>query len=92
MNYHRVIAFDNGYSASVICHGGSYGHESGLFEVAVIGPDGQLDYTTPVTSDVIGHLDFHGVAEVLDKIKALPPVMDASFRKTQRVRLAGPKS
>jgi len=27
-----------------------------------------------VTSDVIGHLDFHGVAEVLDKIKALPPV------------------
>ena len=69
--YHRKVKFDNGYEASVVCHGRSYGGEDGLFEVAVLF-DGQIVYDTPVTSDVIGWLDFHEVADILDQIKALP--------------------
>jgi len=78
MEYRNQIKFDNGYSASIICNNvpntiKSYGSDCGWFEVAVIGPDGDLDYSTPVTGDVLGYLDFHGVAAVLDQIKALPP-------------------
>lgn len=78
MEYRNRIKFENGYSANVVCNNApdtinSYGADSGLFEMAVIGPDGNLDYSTPITSNVIGHLDFHGVAAVLDQIKALPP-------------------
>lgn len=69
--YNRKVKFDNGYEASVADHGRSYGGEDGLFEVAVLF-DGQIVYDTPVTSDVIGWLDFHEVADILDQIKALP--------------------
>ena len=70
-HYRRVVEFDNGYAASVICNEHSYGGHSGRFEVAVL-RDGDLCYDTPITSDVIGHLDFAGVADVLEQIKALP--------------------
>jgi hypothetical protein len=70
-NYQKIYKFDNGYGASVVSHLGSYGGKNGLFEVAVIGKDGDLDYTTPVTNNVIGWLDFTGVAEVLEQIKNL---------------------
>lgn len=70
-NYQKIYKFDNGYGASVVSHLGSYGGKNGLFEVAVIGKDGDLDYTTPVTNNVIGWLDFAGVAEVLEQIKNL---------------------
>ena len=86
MQYRKEIKFDNGYSASVVCNhndsthfGSTYGACSGLFEVAVIGPDGNLDYSTPVTGDVIGYQDFHGVAAILDQIKALPPKVVRSW-------------
>lgn len=61
--------FANGYGASVINDG--YGRDSGLYELAVIGPDGGLDYTTPITDDVLGWLTPDDVAEALDKIEAL---------------------
>lgn len=69
--------FDNGYGASVVralfsFFGGSYGADQGLWELAVIGPDGDLAYDTPITNDVLGWLSDDQVAETLDAIAALP--------------------
>jgi hypothetical protein len=70
--YHKVLQFDNGYGASIVSHGGSYGGNDGLFEIAVLDKRGHIAYDTPVTSDVIGYLDFADVAEIVNKIKNLP--------------------
>lgn len=73
----RVYKFDNGQGASVVRHSFSYGHEDGLYEVAVVKFDGDefgLDYTTPITDDVLGHLSDDEVIELLDQIAALPKV------------------
>lgn len=70
--YFRKIEYPNGYTASVVSHAGSYGGSSGLFEIAVM-YDGDIVYDTPVTKDVIGHLDFVGVCAILKEIEELPP-------------------
>lgn len=70
--------FSNGYTASVIDHG--YGSEDGLFEVAVLNELGYIDYTTPITDDVIGWLDEGGVEDVLTDIAALPPFDAESYQ------------
>lgn len=62
------FAFANGYGASVIRHEFSYGGPEGLWELAVLNSSGDLCYTTPITSDVIGHLDERAVALLLDQI------------------------
>jgi len=76
-NYNRIMKFDNGYVASIVCNKISYGGLRGLFEVAVCVPNKNDDldivYDTPVTDDVVGNLDFAQVADVLEKIKNLPP-------------------
>jgi len=74
----KVYKFKNGYGASVVRFYGSYGFESGLWELAVLefkGDDWQLTYKTPVTSDVIGYLQWSQVEEVLKEIEALPPLL-----------------
>jgi hypothetical protein len=68
--YQKVYKFDNGYSASVVSNAMTYGGNEGLFEVAVM-KDGKIVYDTPVTNDVVGWLDFAGVANILAEIKAL---------------------
>ena len=68
---HKIYKFANGYGASVVCHDGSYGGKSGLWELAVLDKDGKLSYDTPVTNDVIGWLDEDAVEELLAKIEAL---------------------
>ena len=65
--------FDNGYGASVVCNAYSYGGSKGLYELAVLDKRGSLCYSTPITSDVVGYLTESGVADLLEKIKALPP-------------------
>ena len=50
----------------------TYGGNQGLFEVAVLDLAGNIVYDTPVTSDVVGFLDFAGVADVLQQIQNLP--------------------
>jgi len=55
----EVYRFDNQYGASVI-RGGRYAY--GGLELAVLkfngtGDDFSLCYSTPITSDVLGHLD-----------------------------------
>ncbi len=69
----RLYKFENGYGASVVKHEFSYGHESGKWELAVLAPDGTLDYSTPITDDVIGWLDEDQVASYLLQISELPP-------------------
>lgn len=63
--------FDNGFGASVIRGPHSYGGSEGLFELGVLGKDGHLNYDTPVTDDVVGHLTVDSVNELLDKIAQL---------------------
>lgn len=61
--------FPNGYGASVINDG--YGADEGLYELAVLDRNGHLDYTTPITDDVLGYLTADEVAKALDRIAAL---------------------
>lgn len=76
----RIYRFPNGQGASVVRFQYSYGAEDGKWELAVLkfhGPepfDYHLDYTTPITNDVEGHLTLDEVDALLDKIEALPDV------------------
>lgn len=67
--------FDNGYGVSVVRHAFSYGHESNLFEMAVLrgNEDGwNLTYTTPVTRDVLGNLTEDDVTLHMKEVQELP--------------------
>lgn len=69
-----LFRFPNGLGASIVRHSMSYGGREGLFELAVIkwsGDDFELDYTTPITNDVLGWLTPEDAAQVLKKIKNL---------------------
>ena len=65
------MMFENGYGVSVVCHTHSYGSKNGLFEIAVIGKDGDLTYDTPVTSDVIGYLNPEEVTKIMEQVQEL---------------------
>ena len=59
-----IYRFPNGYGASVIQNLISYGGDEGLWEVAVLkfqADKPYIDYTTPVTDDVIGFLDLEAI-------------------------------
>lgn len=66
-----VIMFDNGYGASVVKTDYSYGGRLGLYELAVLDKDGHITYNTPITEDVIGHLEPEMVTEKLIQIQDL---------------------
>ena len=72
-----LFRFPNNYGASVIKHGGSYGHRQDLWELGVIKFDSErtddwnLTYDTPITDDVIGYLDDIGVKNLLKEIMEL---------------------
>ena len=65
------VAFPNGYVASVIRGPQTFGGEEGLYEMAVM-YDGRLDYSTPLTSDVLGGLSEEEVTKYLAQIADLP--------------------
>lgn len=67
-----VFSFANGYGASVVRSHMSYGSAYGLWEVAVLDADGDLDYSTEITDDVLGSLSERQVADVLRDIAELP--------------------
>jgi hypothetical protein len=77
--YRKIYKFDNGYGASVISAEFSYGGDRGLFEVAVLDSNGAIAYNTPLTNDVVGWLDFAGVAELLEEIKNLPSFSQVAY-------------
>ena len=67
----KVYQFPNGYGASVVKHDHSYGGSQGLWELAVLGKDGELNYETPVASNVLGWLTDEEVDGVLAQINEL---------------------
>lgn len=67
--------FPNGRGVSVIRHRHSYGYKEGLWELAVLAgtPDRwQIDYSTPLTSDVLGYLEPDDVLRLLAEVEELP--------------------
>ena len=65
------IEFPNGYGASIVQGPNTYGGDKGLYELAVLGNDGQITYDTPITNDVIGYLREQDVTDVMEKIQQL---------------------
>jgi len=70
------LPFANGYVASVVRHDFSYGGKQGLFEVAVMDKDFNILYDTPITNDVIGHLNSDRLVKVLQDISNLPNIQE----------------
>jgi hypothetical protein len=66
-----TIKFDNGYGASIVRHNFSYGHEQGLYELAVLDSSGAITYDTLVTEDVLGYLSEEDVTNALKQIQEL---------------------
>ena len=65
------IKFDNGFGASVVKGPYTYGGDQGLYELAVLDSDGELTYSTPITSDVEGYLTEEDVTKLLTQIQNL---------------------
>lgn len=71
----HVFTFPNGWAASVVRHDFSHGGDAGLWEIAVGTFDGEffyLDYSTPITDDVLGWQSDEELAAVLVAVAALP--------------------
>jgi hypothetical protein len=66
-----IVQFDNYYSASIVRNDYSYGGRDGLYEIAVIGKNGEITYGTSITSDVLGYLNKQQVTQTLIKISQL---------------------
>jgi hypothetical protein len=67
-SYQAIIKFDNGYSASVVSHGWSYGGKDALFEL-LVEHNGEMCYSI---TNVVGHATFREIADLLDRLEALP--------------------
>jgi hypothetical protein len=65
-----VITFPNGHGASVICGSHAFSDKEHPYELGVT-LGGGLCYTTPISKDVIGHLNEKQVEELLNKIASL---------------------
>ena len=66
----RMI-FENGYGVSVVQTPTTYGGADGLYELAVVGKDGQVTYDTPITGDTIGYLTQEDVTKLMEQIQKL---------------------
>lgn len=64
------MTFKNNRGVSVVKFNGSYGYPN-LWELAVLSEDGELDYTTPVTDDVLGYLTEDDVTQAMKEVEAL---------------------
>lgn len=63
----HIYNFPNGYKASVI-------PDNGRWEMAVLDSDGNLDYSTPVTGDVLRHLSGSELLAALNELASLPSI------------------
>ena len=62
--------FKNGYGIDIVKHNGSYGREDNKWEIAVM-KDGECNYDTPITNDVIGWLTSEEVMHYAMRVKML---------------------
>jgi ClpP class serine protease len=53
----------------VVKNSASYGNKDGLWELAVLDLNGEIDYTTSITDDVLGYLTTDDVEDILEQIK-----------------------
>jgi hypothetical protein len=74
---HAVVDFANGYSASVIFGPFFYSNGVDTYEIAVMTAKG-LCYDTPITDDVLGHLDEEEANAAFAAIEALPARQEAT--------------
>lgn len=59
------LEFENGYGVSVVRHDASYGHDRGLYEMAVL-KDGDIHYDNPIANgDVVGYLREEDVTDAM---------------------------
>ena len=73
-----IYRFPNSYGASIVKHSGSYGHALDLWELSVTtwDDDGDhINYSTPITDDVLGNLTGAMVCDILGKIICLPAIV-----------------
>ena len=79
----HIVFFPNGHGASLVRAVGpggiasTYGADQGLWELAVLRgtPDAWvIDYTTPITDDVLGWLDHADLAAAIIAVARLPKV------------------
>ena len=89
----QIVRCDNGYGASIVRHSFSYGSDEGLFELGVFyypcanSDECALDYSTPITDDVIGSLTEAEIEEMLGRIESLPKKEEpASTAENERVK------
>jgi hypothetical protein len=66
-----IVQYSNGYGASIVQGPHTYGSKDGLYELAVLGKDGEITYDTPITNDVLGYLSEAEVEKTLLEIKNL---------------------
>jgi hypothetical protein len=77
-----TVSFPNGYGASVIGgERGLYGDGVTSFELAVLHHDA-LCYSTPITNDVLGWQTREQITELLQRIEALPPMVETQKQIT----------
>jgi hypothetical protein len=75
---HGTLLFPNGWGVSVIRHGkglprnSSRGFCEGLYELAVIDRSGELRCDSGITDDTIGWLTEQEVADLMNRVAALP--------------------
>lgn len=65
------INFDNGYGLSIISGEIFYTSEEGPYEVGIL-HNGELDHTTELTEDVLGHQSKEDVENLLKIVQSWP--------------------
>tara|TARA_R110000803_G_scaffold4157_2_gene14271 strand:- start:1470 stop:1712 length:243 start_codon:yes stop_codon:yes gene_type:complete len=69
---HAVFWFPNQWGASVVKNEPmAYCKDGFPYEIAVLNKRGQIDYTTPLTNDVLGYLTTEQAVTTLEAIQEL---------------------
>ena len=66
-----ITYFQNGFGVSVVSGPYFYSNISGPYEVAILHKDGSITYDTPITNDVLGHLNRNEVTEIMRQVQEL---------------------
>lgn len=86
-DHREQVYFANGRGVSIIRNEFSYGGRNGMFEIAVLDAEGQLDYSTPVTEDVLGWQSVEQVLDVMKAVSELPAVLSEADRVQSQLRI-----